>query len=136
LLAIDTANVRFPRGRGTALELERPDSATALREKERDAVSRLKLGPSVLVGFVYHDEQRRHREEVKVRGATLMIGCPDYLCFDGVTSYYFIHWYSPDAFGGLWERPETGIAVPIDPITRKRLPDGAGYFCAVRDTGR
>lgn len=135
LLAIDTANVRFPSGRGTSLELALPDSATVRREKERDASSPLKLGPSELVGVVYFDEQRRYWQRVKVRRATLIVGCPDYDCADGVRSFYYILWYTPDAFGGLWKRPEIGMAVPIDPITGKRLPDGAGYYCAVRDTG-
>jgi hypothetical protein len=90
----------------------------------------------VLVGVEYRDGQRRWRDGVKVRGATLIIGCPDFDCADGVSTYYFIDWYSPGAFGGHWARPETGFAVPIDRITRKRLPDGAGYYCAIRDTNQ
>ncbi len=136
LLAIDTANVIFPSGRGIALELERPDSAYAQRENERDASYRRPLGLSVLVGVEYLDGQRRWRDQVKLRGATLIVGCPDYNCLDGVSTYYFIDWYSGGAFGGHWKRPETGLGVPIDPITRKRLPDGAGYYCALRETDR
>jgi len=66
---------------------------------------------------------------VMLQGRVLRLGDQDVL--DGVGENLTITHVGPAGFRGWW-RQDNGIAMMIDSVTRQRVPDPAGYFCAVR----
>ena len=66
---------------------------------------------------------------VMLQGQVLRMG--DYDVFDGVGENLTITHVAPAGFRGSWQQ-DNGIAMMIDTLTHQRVPDPAGYFCALR----
>jgi hypothetical protein len=53
--------------------------------------------------------------------------------FDGHVERLTITAVAPDGFWGWW-KAEPGWEIAVDSVSRRVLPDPAGYFCALRQT--
>lgn len=66
---------------------------------------------------------------VMLQGHSLRMGDLD--AIDGTGEVLTITHIAPGGFRGSWKQ-DNGIAMMIDTITHKRVPDPGGYFCARR----
>jgi hypothetical protein len=118
------------------LHLEIPDSAT------REVPCGFRNIPRDLIGW-YRSERASTsvwdsiigskdplRPGVVVQGSELRIG--QHCVLDGGGEDLEITALSSQGFWGYWHR-DMGIAVLLDTITHRIMPDAAGFFCARRD---
>ena len=68
-----------------------------------------------------------------VQGSALRIGM--HCVMDGAGDNFTITAVSPRGFWGYWEA-DMGIAVVLDTVTHRILPDATGFFCALRNESR
>ena len=111
------------------LLLRPPDSLEAATARLR-SIGHSPRHSLLLLGSVEHDyEGRTYSDVVELDSGVVYIGCRD--CNDG--NPWHLRITAADASGlyGFWNDYQTGIDRVVDRRGR-RLPDPAGYFCALR----
>ena len=107
--------------------LEFPDSARRQRAMVR-SIGRVTRTDLQLVG-AWKWDPKAPREEVEMDAGTLYLGCRD--CTDASPYHLWITKITPRSFSGTWMDYQTGIVYSVNQLG-ERLPDPAGYFCAIR----
>lgn len=130
LVKVLTSHDKYPEHsiRRGGLSLQSPDSVQRAASRRR-GLGYLQRANLQFVGEVVWSTE--YRESVEIDDGILYVGCRG--CDDGSPTHLTITAVSPRGFWGTWRNYQTGIAFIVDRETGERLPDPAGYFCAIRD---
>ncbi len=115
----------------TRLTLAATDSASRLHAIER-SIGHMPRRDLQLVG-TWQWSSGRPPIRIEMDAGTLYLGCRD--CTDASPDHLSVTTITPQGFSGTWIDFQTGLGYAVDDEGR-RLPDPAGYFCAVRRDDR
>lgn len=135
LFSMDTVNM-MPGMNGVGFELQKPDRKVRAEHRAlaKGLPGSLKQMPvPTLVSVRRTDGRKVWDRRFLLRDRLLIMGCEAFTCTDANPIYFGIIMQSPRGFWGRWNDYQQGMAKLIDPFTRKRLANPAGYFCALRE---
>jgi hypothetical protein len=115
--------------RRSSISLQLPDSAQLALSRE-SSLGRYARRNLQLTGTWDWSDSVYPLWPAEMDSDTLYLGCRD--CIDASPYVLLVAHVSQRGFWGRWRDYQTGIGTVFDQRTGARLPDPAGFFCAIR----